>query len=63
MGTPEGKEVAVQLNIGSRLSWTIEEPFVPRQEKEIFSPEFQRRLLHVKGGGELGKRGVDGTMI
>jgi hypothetical protein len=63
MGIPEGKEVSVQLNIRSRLSWTIEEPFDPRQENKIFPPEFQRYLLHVKGRDELGKLGVDGTVI
>jgi len=62
-GTPEGKKVAVQLNIRSGLSWTIEESFDPRQEYEIFPPEFQRYLLHVKGRSELGKLGVDGTVI
>jgi hypothetical protein len=42
MGTLEGKEAAGQLNIGSRLSWTIEETFDPRQECDIFPPEVQR---------------------
>jgi len=47
MGTPEGKAIAVQLSVWSRLSWTFEEPFDPRQECEIFPPEFQRYLLHL----------------
>ena len=50
MGTPEGKEVAVQMNIRSRLSWTIEEPFDPWQEYEIFAPEFQRYLCTLREG-------------
>ena len=63
MGTQEGKEFAVQLNVRGRLSWAIEEPFDPRQEYEIFPPEFQLYPLHVKGRGELGKLGVDGKVI